>query len=222
MVPWRQTSLVALGLLLVTVPLTAPPLDVTGHDYEYRAVQVRVDDDRLVLAGDAARLRGVAGMDCFHELVVTRRCALEASLLDGRTRADHPAVLRLTGDPTLDAESRYVAFAGDGRVFERTTEWENGSYVLSLDRVSATRALEDVSRPVETQPLPVRRTVETGGARAAERLEPRSRLVESSGRYYVVYEAGLRSDLVEKPFTERVFEGAAVVAGVLVLRRAWT
>jgi hypothetical protein len=217
----RQVALALLGLLLVAVPLYAPPLDLTGQDYEYRAAQIRVDDDRLVLTRTPTRLRGVEGIDCFHEMPVSRRCALEASLLDGSSRAIHPNVRRLSGDPTLDAPDRYVAFAGDGRVFERTADWRDGSYVVGLERVAAARALDAVSRPAEAAPRAVRRTVETGSAVTAHRLDPRSRIVESSGRYYVVYEAGQRSDLVEKPFTERLFEAVAVVGGVLVLRRAW-
>lgn len=51
--------------------------------------------------------------------------------------------------------------------------------------------------------------------------EPEPTLVTSSGRYYVVYTAGTRTFLSERPLTERLFELGAIAAGALALRRAW-
>ncbi|WP_423750810.1 hypothetical protein [Salinirarus marinus] len=219
----RRTLLLALGLVLVTVPLWAPPLDVTGDDYDYRAAQVAVDDNRLSIPGRHPWLAGVEGVDCFHEQSPSRRCGFESRLLDGAAvRAPYPGVRHVAGDPTLVASERYVAFSGDGRVFERTTEWNDSAeaYVLGLERADASRVVDGVARPVAQYNYPIRQTVKTGSARAADPLsEPE--LVESSGRYYVVYEAGTRTFLSANPLTERLLEWVAVVAGVLAFRRAW-
>jgi hypothetical protein len=92
-------------------------------------------------------------------------------------------------------------------------------YVLGLERVNASEVLEEIARPVDQRSKPVRRTVETGSAWADESLsEPV--LVTSSGRYYIVYTAGTRSTLSEKPFTERVFELVSIGVGILLFDRA--
>jgi hypothetical protein len=219
----RRSILLVVGVVLVTVPLWAPVLDVTGHDYEYRAAQVVVDDNRVSLAGEHLRLAGVEDVDCFHEREPSRRCGFESRLLDGASmRAPYPGVRHVRGDPSLATSERYVAFAGDGRVFERTTEWNDsaGTYVLGLTRANASRVVAHVARPVSQYDRPIRRAVETGAARADDPLAEHE-LVEADGRYYVVYDAGRRTFLSAKPLTERLFEAVAVLAGVAAFRRVW-
>ena len=219
----RRLALLAIGALLVTTPVWAPALDVTGRDYEYRAALVTVEDDQLEVPGRHPRLAGLENVDCFHEREPSRRCGFESRLLNGSSlRAPYPGVRHVAGDPSLETSERYVAFAGDGRVFERTTEWNDtaGTYVLGLERVDAGRVLDDAARPVDEYARPVRRTVATGSARADEPL-PEPTLVTSSGRYYVVYTAGTRTFLSELPLTERLLELGAIAAGALALRRAW-
>lgn len=222
--PARRTVFVALGIVLVTLPLWAPALDVTGRDYEYRAAAVTVEDDRISVSGDRPQLSGVEAIDCFEEWLPSRRCTFEASLLDdGPVRADYPSIRSVSGDASLDAPERYVAFTGDGRVFERTTDWNasTGAYVLDLRRVNASRVLADAARPVDRYDRPVQRAVTTGSAQTDDSL-PEPALVASDDRYYVVYTASTRTFLTEQPFTERVFSAGAVLAGVLALRRAWS
>jgi hypothetical protein len=221
MPPSRRSALLAVGVVLVTVPLWAPALDVTGHDYEYRTADVVVEDNRVSFPDRNVRLTEVDGVDCFAEVEPSRRCGFEAQLLAGRTtRADYPGVRHVSGDPSLAAPERYVAFSGDGRVFERTTDWNGsaGAYVLGLERAAAARALDEAARPLDVQPRPVRRAVATGSVRVEEPLGD-SRLVGTADGYVLVYEAGPRTLLSADPAAERVLEGLAVAAGLLVLTR---
>jgi hypothetical protein len=218
----RRRVLLAVGVVLVTVPLWAPALDVTGHDHEYRTADVVVDDNRVSVPGRHVRLTGLDGVDCFAEREPSRRCGFEARLLAGDTvRADYPNLRHVSGDPSLAAPERYVAFSGDGRVFERTTAWNEsaGTYVLGLDRVSAARVLDEAARPLAVQPDPVRRAVATGSVRADEPLDD-SRLVETGDGYVLVYGAGPRTLLSAAPGAERVFEALAVLGGLLAFARA--
>ncbi|MFB6121869.1 MAG: hypothetical protein ABEJ78_00210, partial [Haloferacaceae archaeon] len=94
----RRTLLLVLGVALVTVPLWAPALDVTGTDYEYGAALVRVDGDRLSIPGQHPRLDGVEGIDCFHDVHPSRRCGFESRLVDGGTvDAPYPGVRHVAG-----------------------------------------------------------------------------------------------------------------------------
>ena len=218
----RQRALLVLGVLLVTTPVWAPPLDVTGPEYEYRAALVTVEENRLEVPRESPRPRSVPGIDCFPAPTPSRLCGFESGLIGSQpVAAPYPGVRHTAGDPSLEAPERYVAFPGDGRVFERTTEW-NGSadaYVLGLRRANATRVLERASRPVGRYPAPVGQAVETGSARTDEPISG-TVLVASSGRYYAVYTTGTETVLSEMPFTERVFELVAVLGGAALLWRA--
>jgi hypothetical protein len=221
--PSRRTVLIALAIVLVTVPLWAPALDVTGQDYEYRAAPVTVEDNRIGVPELPVQLTGVETIDCFHEIRPSRRCVFEASLLDdGSVQATHPNIPSLSMDPSLSARERYVAFPSDGRVFERTTDWNASAraYVLELRRANASRVLADAAQRVGYYDRPLREAVATGSARASYPL-PEPTLVSSNGRYYVVYTAGPRTFLPERPVTERVLSAGAVFGGVLILRRVW-
>lgn len=215
----RQLLHLGLGLLLVTAPIWAPPLDVTGEEYEYSATLVTVDDNRLDVPREPPRPSGIPGVDCFESYAPSRLCGFDSTLVDGPpSEAPYPGLRHVAGEPSLVAPDRYVAFTGDGRVYERTTAWNDSAetYVLGLERANATRVLERGSLPVRDYPAPVRRAVETGSASADEPLsEPV--LVASSGRYYAVYTTGSRTFLSERPFTERLFELVAVLGGATLL-----
>lgn len=215
----RRRLLLGLGLLLVTVPLWAPPLDVTGAEYEYSAALVTAEDNRLDVPRDPPRLDGIPNVDCFEAHSPSRLCGFESTLVDAPpSEVRYPGLRHVAGEPTLAAPGRYVAFTGDGRVYERTTAWNDsaGTYVLGLERANATRALAQASRPVQQYPGPVREAVEAGSARADEPLsEPV--LVASSGRYYAVYTTGTGTFLSERPLTERLFELVAVLVGAVLL-----
>jgi hypothetical protein len=222
--PSRRTALVAVGLLLVSVPLWAPAADVTGHDYEYRSTDLVVAENRVQVPGSPVLVESPRGLDCFHEVVPSRRCAFEARLLDGdRLRADYPNLRHVRGEPSLEFRERYVAFAGDGRVYRRTTGWNDsaGAYVLGLERANASLAVGAVSTDADRADRPVRRAARTGSASADEPLE-RARIVDTATGYRLVYEAGGRTLLSEKPLLERLLELGAVLAGLVALQRGWT
>lgn len=219
----RQLALLALGILLVTTPVWAPPLDITGREYEYSAALVTVEDNRVEVPRDPPIPGDIAVIDCFSGRLPSRLCGFESSLIGSNsTAAPYPGVRHVSGDPSLEAPGRYVAFS-DGRIFERTTDWNESAqaYALGLERVDATRVLEEESHPIEQYQAPVRRAVETGSGHADEPLED-SVLVESSGRYYAVYTTGSQTVLSEEPFTERVFEAVAIASGALLLCRCGT
>jgi hypothetical protein len=207
----------------VSVPLWAPAADVTGHDYEYRATDLVVAQNRVHVPDSPVRLESPRGLDCFHEVVPSRRCAFEARLLGGdRTRTDYPNVRHVGGEPSLEFRERYLAFAGDGRVFRRTTGWNDsaGAYVLGLERANASRAVGAVSTDVDRADPPVRRAARTGSALADEPLEA-ARVVDTAEGYRLVYEAGGRTLLSEKPLLERLLELGATLAGLVALQRGW-
>lgn len=217
----RRLLLLGLGALLVTAPVWAPPLNATGPDYEYRAALVTVDDNRLEIPREPPRPDGMAGVDCFQEPESSRLCGLEAQLLENPSKNVSVSVIPPdSGDRSPGAGDPYVAFTGDGRVFERTTEWNESreGYVLGLERANATAVLERLARPVGEYPPPVRETVSTGSAHASEPLaEPV--LAESSGRYYLVYTTGSETFLPKLPLVERLLELVGTVAGAVLLWR---
>lgn len=218
---YRQCALLAFGLALVTTPIWAPPLDVTGREYDYSAALVTVEDNRVAIPRESPRPTSIPNVDCFLEPVPSRLCAFESGVVGNRSvREPYPGVRDVTGEPPMEAPEPYVAFTGDGRVFERTVSWDDDAdaYVLDLQRVNATKIVADAARPARRYPPPVRNAVETGTAQADEPLsEPV--VVRSSGRYYVVYTTGSRTFLSEKPVTERLFEAGAVVGGAALLWR---
>jgi hypothetical protein len=142
----RRTVLLALAVLCVTTPVWASALDITGREYQYRAALVTVEDERVRVVGDHPRFTGFDSIDCFHERVPSRRCGFESRLIDGSSiRAPYPNVRHVSGNPSLDAREQYVAFAGHGQVFERTTQWNDsaGAYVLGLVRVDGREVLAE-------------------------------------------------------------------------------
>jgi hypothetical protein len=220
----RRLALLAVATLLITTPVWAPAADVTGSDYEYRAALVTVEDNRLEVVGDHPRLDGIDGVDCLRERLPTRLCAFESALLDDSARrAPYPGVRHVAGDPSLDSPERYVAFPGDGRVFRRTTGYDDSqeAYILRLERVDATDVLAEQATSIDAVSRPVRETVETGSARVDSDPITEPILVTTNGRFYVVYSAGQQSFLSEKPLTERLFELGAIALGIVTLRRAW-
>ncbi|MBB6090091.1 hypothetical protein PNP59_10610 [Halobacterium salinarum] len=217
-----RIALVILALCLLTVPFWAPLLDVTGTAHEYSATQLTVEDDRVQVQQDSPRLKQINGLDCFRERSPTRTCGFESALLTERSRsASYPGVRHVDGDPSLAARDRYLAFPGDGRVFERVTDWNESaqSYRLSVERVNASQAVADVSHPVDQYSPAVQRAVETGASQSQTDLRE-AVVVNASGRYYAVYTSGTTSLLSEAPGSERVLEFLAVITGAVLLFRA--
>ena len=205
----------------MTTHVWAPPLDATGPDYEYHAALVVADDNRLEIPRGPPRPDKVPGTDCFQEPTASRRCQFEAHLVGASSRTvSAPVIPPGSGKPSLGAADSYVAFTGDGHVFERTTTWNESAdaSVLGLERADASEVLERLARPVEQHPAPVRQTVSTGSTHASEPL-PEPVLAESSGRYYLVYSTATEPLLPESPFLEQLFELAGTVAGAVLLWR---
>lgn len=209
------------GLALVTAPLWAPTLNVTGPTYEYRSAELTVEDDRIAFA-DTRPADGLDGIACFS-VGVSRRCALAADLTNGTTvRTDYPGVEAGSGyaGALLTSPEAYVAFRGDGRVFERTVGYDETDevWVLGLERVDAREALSEVA--VDPRRDAVRRAVESEFAVAPEPLEE-GLVVETDEGFAVVYTAGTRRSLTEQPVAERGLEATAVVVGLALLGRRW-
>ncbi|WP_271962430.1 hypothetical protein [Halorubrum ezzemoulense] len=214
-----RIALIILALVLITVPFWAPPLDITGTEYEYSATQLTVEDDRIQIRQDSPRLRQIDGLDCFRERSPTRICGFESGLA-GETSglAPYPGVRHVAGDPSLASQDRYLAFPSDGRVFKRVTGWNESaqSYSLTLERVNPSQALEDVSRPVDQYSPAVKQAVETGGSQSQTNLQE-AIVVDASGRYYAVYTSGTTSLLSEEPDSERVLGFLTVIGGAMLL-----
>ena len=221
--PTRRHARVLLGLLLVTSPLYASALGVTGHDYEYRSTRVVADENRISVANGSDLLRfdeGVAGINCFYEYPISRLCVHDAGLLNGTRRADHPNVLDVTGRAPIHADERYVAFTNRAPVYERTADWRNGHYVVGLERVSAEKALEDVAIHPDHVSSQVMTAIEQGSVRTDEPLSDANALVKTSDGYFVVYEQGRRSTFLDaNPGRERLLEWVAVMFGAVLLYR---
>lgn len=221
-VPRRRLPLI-LGVVLVTVPIWTPVLDITGREHQYRSAPVTVENNRIQVVGDTPRLGAVEHVDCFHAHMPSRQCGFESHLINrSPVQAPYPGVRHVSGEPSLHASEQYVAFADDGRLFRRTTGWNDSAqaYVLRLERVNATKVLAEIVRPASSYRPPIRRAVEDGSAWAEESLSEAALVSSSDGRYYVVYETRTRSFLSEKPVTERVFELLAVSIGILLILRA--
>lgn len=218
----HRLLLLGLGVLLVTAPIWAPPLDATGPDYEYRAALVTVDDNRIEIPREPPRPDEMAGIDCFQESEQSRLCQFEAHLVGESSRnVSSPVTPPDSGEARLGAEKSYVAFTGDGRVFERTVVWNESreEYVLGLERADASEVLWELSSPVDQYQAPVRQAVSTGSAQASEPLaEPV--LTESSGRYYLVYTTGAETVLPEYPLAERLLELVGTAAGAVLIWRS--
>jgi hypothetical protein len=218
----RKLALIAFALFLMTAPIWAPPLEITGREYEYSAALVTVEDNRIQIPRDPPRPQRIDGISCFGERFPSRLCGFESGLLDGTSRAaPYPGVRHVSGSPSLAAQDQYLAFSGDGRVFRRVTRWNESSqsYRLRLERVSARQALSDISNPIHLYPEAVREAARTGTSQSTEDLQE-AVVVESSGRYYAVYPTSTESFLAERPGAERVLELLAIVGGAALLMRA--
>ena len=214
-----RIALILLALVLITVPFWAPSLDVTGTEYEYSATQLTVEDDRIQIRQDSPRLRQIDGLDCFGERSPSRICGFESGLVAETSRfVPYPGVRHVVGDPSLASQDRYLAFPSDGRVFKRVTGWNESaqSYRLTLERVNASQALEDVSRPVDQYSPAVQRAVKTGASQSQTNLRE-AVVANASGRYYAVYTSGTTSLLSEEPDSERVLGFLTVIGGAMLL-----
>lgn len=227
----RRVALLV-GVLLVSVPLWAPALDVTGPDYTYRSVELTSENGRLVPAGEErpnVYPDQIEPFDCFPYERLQRSCLLEGATIERNVTGVNPTVRVTAGSVPVERGNEYVAFSWNGSVYRRTTAFapeerdEDGlypaRYVLGLERVPAGTALADVARPLGDASGAAVAAVETGRVSTDEPLAAAGDVVATDGRYYLIYGAGRSTTLSSKPLAERVLEGVCVLAGVAVLLR---
>lgn len=213
----RSRALLALGIVFLSVPLWAPALDVTGQDYVYERANVTIEGERIVLNASTHDATPSEQIACFGRPAsgTDRHCWFEYGLLtaengslsvDGLVRESHPD---------------YVVFGMDGRPYERTEETDHdvAETVIALEPADPETVLDRVSWDPQNSPG-VDRALETGHARADERLIPHSAvLFESKDGYAVVYQTASPVFLTQKPLVERGFEGISLAIGAILLYR---
>ena len=223
----RSRALLALGLLLVSVPLWAPVADVTGEDHIYRTTGVTAGDGELRLnTTDSFYFTGptdqLACASSLPPVATDRGCYLESRLRDGNVSVRYPSVASYGGDPEVGSP-RYVVFGPAGPVYERTVGYDEReeAFVLGLERVDPETALADVSADPERAPAAIREALRTGEVRTDEPLAlDGPRLYEDGDGYTVVYDVGSTVFLSSKPGLERGLEGVAVALGAVLCVRA--
>ncbi|WP_416838877.1 hypothetical protein [Haloferax sp. DFSO52] len=211
-----------LGFLLVTNPFWGPALGVTGTDYVYESTEITVEENRLEVSDRRASIEmyhGISGFDCTWGTADTRYCTLEALTLNETVRVDHPTITS-SSPGYLHTDEEYLAYS-DGRVYAYNSTWEDGQFVLSTERISATTALDDVAQSLSTYPdSAAERAIRQGRIRTDEPLwadEGEGRVFELDGEYYAVYQSGSTSALASNPTAEAILSFFAVVYGAVVL-----
>lgn len=221
----RSRTLLAAGLVLLTVPLWAPVADVTGPDHVYRTASVTVDGDELRMTQQGYFEGPTDQIACLSSRATVefdRGCFLETGLRDGNATVRYPAIGSFSGDPRVEVP-RYVVFGTAGPVYRRTLGYDaaTNSFELGLRRVDPEAALAEASVDGDRARPAVRRALRTGEARTDEPLGlGPGRLYAHDGGYAVVYEAGERTFLSAEPLLERLLEGVAVALGALAVFRA--
>jgi len=228
----RSRARLALALLLVTAPLWGPPLDLTGPDYEYRAVDLVVEDGTLTVDRDSldAEDRPIDYFEapgdqiaCFSRWTTVdhdRGCLLDSHLRDDEVAVDYPPIRGFSGTLRTD-DAPYVVFGLHGPVYERTLAYDDadGTFVLGLERVDPETALADVAFDGDRAPSVIRQAFEDGAARRADAIEgfEGSRIYRHDGGYVLVYEDPVYDGYSEQPGVERAFEALSVLFGALTL-----
>lgn len=226
--PTRRELTVALAVLLIAVPIWAPPLDVTGPDYRYQAAELSTQDGKLAVdVPDGDPLDGAEGIDCFHRSFdFPRRCLYDGGALDGNVTGVNPNILDVSGPAAADELTRrtggeYVML-GDV-IYRRTTTFVDANasvgmtVQLGVERVDPATALEDVAH--EDVSDPARTAVEDGAVTTNEPIADANEVILVDGEYYVVYQDSRQRSYPENPGTERLFEAISVAAGAWLLLR---
>lgn len=213
----RSRAHLAIGLVLLSVPIWAPLLDLTGHDYVYDHTPIEIHDGEIEVEPRAGAPAPKGDIACFgvYEVRQERLCYFERALLaDNVTVGAESATAggeRPGGPP-------YVVFGSTGSVYERTFEnSEDGGYELGLRRADPEVALEQVARDADNWPQ-LRRVVENDGIRTDEPIIGyQSTVVHVDGNYHLVYEDGTRQFLSAKPGVERGIEALLMAIGAYLL-----
>jgi len=228
--PTRRELTVLLALLLIAVPIWAPPLSVTGPTYEYQVATLSTGDGKLVVENaEGSDLDGVEGIDCFdRSFDFPRRCLYDGGALDGNVTGVNPNIVGVSGPTAGDQLTRTVSdeyvMLGD-EIYRRSTTFVEanesvGTTVkLGVERVDPATALEDVAREEEYVSDAAKRAVRQGSIRTDEPIDDADEVLLIDGEYYVVYERRQSIPYPAQPGVERLFEAAAVGAGAWLLLR---
>lgn len=215
----RRLVQLIFGLLFVTSPLYAPQLGVTTRDYQYESVEIVVEDNRIHPTGEARDLHGIDGLDCYREYRPYRDCTFEAAAIDGNVSGTHPSV-KYGGVGSRPDRGYFVAFTGDGRVFARTSYWDE-QYVLGLERANATEALNEISSNPEFTSEKTMTAIERGSVRSNQPLPDANELVKTSDSYFVVYETRRPEPPIPMDSgTTSLLQWLAVLFGAFLVRDA--
>jgi len=212
----RSQALLVVGIALLTTPVWAPALDVTGPDYVYRSTEVVVDDGEIQLNTTdggffASPTDQVACMDPIGA-EEDRGCLLEERL------RNETVTVRGNAAPDLSSPDYFVVGSA-GPVYRRV-ETESEPHRLGLERVDPESALANAS--YDPRRGAVERALSEGEVQTADPLglgDDRSTLYAHEGGYAVVYEAATPVWLSPKPAVERGFELVAVILGAALVFR---
>jgi len=212
----RSQALLAVGIALLTAPVWAPALDVTGPDYVYRSTEVVVDDGEIQLNTTdggffASPTDQVACMDAI-EAEEDRGCLLEARLRNGTVTVPASAA------PDLSSPE-YFVMGSAGPVYRRV-ETESEPHRIGLERVDPEPALANAS--YDPRRAAVERALGDGRVETAEPVslgDDGSNLYAHDGGYAVVYQAATPVWLSPKPAVERGFELVAILLGAALVFR---
>ena len=227
----RRRIVVAVALLLVTVPLWAPPLDVTGPDHRYAAAELSDEGGTLAVDyhnADRRALPAIEGIDCTgRHWNFPRRCFFEGGAIDGNITGVNPSIVTVStpaaGDQLSLRGEEYVLLKDiiyrRSETFVAANDSVGMTVELGVERVDAETALADVSQPESRVSSPAKTVVREGEVVTNEPLADAWHVLELDGGYYVVYETGQPRFLSAKPDVERFFEAVCVLVGALLFLR---
>jgi hypothetical protein len=212
----RSQALLAVGIALLTMPVWAPALDLTGPDYVYRSAEVTTPDDevRLNTTDGGFFASPTDQVACMDAIVAEedRGCLLERRL------RNETVTVPANAAPDLSSPE-YFVMGSAGPIYRRV-DTESEPHQLRLERVDPESALANAS--FDARRPAVERVLEEGRVRTSEPLslgDDDSNLYAHEGGYAVVYEASTPVWLSPKPAVERGFELVALLLGAALVFR---
>lgn len=230
--PTRGELVAVVALLLVTVPLWAPPLDVTGPDHRYTAAELSAENGTLAVDftnADRRYLPPIDGIDCAaSDLRSPRRCLFDGGTIDGNVTGVNPGIVAVShssaGTEILRGAGDEYVLLGDtvyrrSATFVAANDSVGMTVALGVEPVDPAVALADVATPERRISEPAKTAISEGEVVTDEPLMRAGRVLELDGRYYVIYEIGQPLFLSAKPGVERFLEAVCVAAGAILLLR---
>lgn len=227
----RRRLRVAVAFLLVTVPLWAPPLDVTGPNHRYTAAELSDESGTLAVDyhdADRRALPAIEGIDCAgRHWNFPRRCLFEGGAIDGNVTGVNPSIVTVStpaaGDQLSLRGEEYVLLKDivyrRSETFVAANDSVGMTVELGIEPVDAETALADVSQSESRVSGPAKTAIREGEVVTSEPLADAGHVLELDGGYYVVYETAQPQFLSANPDVERFFEAVCVLVGVLLFLR---